>query len=1143
MNKKLIKVSNALLLTEFKHIFRVMKLTSLFGVLCVSSAFAINVNSQSLRVNIHTNQKQAKEVIKQIEEQTDYLFVYNHDKVNLNNTVTIQANNETVAEVLNQMFVGTDIIYAMQGNNILLMQKDAVVQQSGKVVTGTIVDPSGMPVIGANVMVKGTTNGTITDMDGKFSLEVEEGATLQISYIGYANQEIKVGNQKTLSIALKEDAEALDELVVIGYGTQKKVNLTGAVASVSSEVLESRPVSNVGQALQGVIPNLNVNISNGALNTEPSFNVRGATSISDGNIVSGSPLILVDGVEMNINLLNPEDIESVSVLKDAASAAIYGARAAYGVMLITTKKGKNNEKVRISYSNNLQWNTPAYIPDVLDSYSFQKAIMEGKELMGLSITSDDELYLERLKQYQENPSTAPVYYDNPDGTIQWCGNFDVYDITMKKAAFMHKHNVSITGGTSKNSYYVSFGYQDQDGVFKINSDELKRYNALVNLSSQLTSWWKTNLKVSYNNSNFRTPHSFEGRGGYWWDMAKNNGFVFMPMKTPADSPVGEMYTNSVLAFLDYPSYDIEKKEMLTLTAATEINLMKGLVLNADFSYKTYNTSLKEVAPLLNRINNRWDAPINTHTNPDFVRKSYTHDDYYSFNVYGKYNQSFLQDHTIGVLLGFNQEWTYNSNFYAKKTNLLSDQLPVLSQTLGETFAGDGESHWAIRGAFVRLNYDYKGKYLIEMNGRYDGTSKFPTHSRYKFFPSVSVGWRISEEKFMESVHSVINNLKLRASYGSLGNQNVANYIYIPSYGTTQRVDHVFGNTRPAGITPPGLVNSNLTWETASTVNLAFDLSLFNKLDVSYDWYNRITKDILTAGDKLPSILGTSVPIKNSGELTTKGWEFSLKWRDKLSNGLGYDIGFILSDSKSVVSKFDGNPNKLISGIYEGRTMGEIWGYETFGFFQSEEEIAEAPSQSFISSSRWYPGDIRYTDLNNDGKIDQGEGTVTNSGDKKVIGNSSPRYQFGITGGLSWKNFDFSIFFQGVAKRDIWTTDHATWGYISGGTPLWNVYKDSWTPENRDAYYPLHVPGSAKNIVTQSKYLQNAAYIRLKNLSLGYNIPQKILQKILVERCRIFFSGENLFEISGLHNKKMSPELLTAAYPLTRSYSLGIQVSF
>ena len=453
MNKKLIKVSNALSLTEFKHIFRVMKLTSLFGVLCVSSAFAINVNSQSLRVNIHANQKQAKEVIKQIEEQTDYLFVYNHDKVNLNNTVTIQANDETVAEVLNQMFAGTDIIYAMQGNNILLMQKDAVVQQSGKVVTGTIVDPSGMPVIGANVMVKGTTNGTITDMDGKFSLEVEEGATLQISYIGYANQEIKVGNQKTLSIALKEDAEALDELVVVGYGTQKKVNLTGSVSSVSSKELESRPMSNLGQGLQGLVPNVNITIpSNGNPGQKSSFNIRGTTSLT-----GGEPLILVDGVQMDPNLINPADVESISFLKDAASSSIYGARAAYGVMLITTKRGKES-KPRISYSNNIAINSPTFLPKMQNSLEWAETVNRGFTNLGNNPFVSD-LWLQHIKDYMADPENTPNWYPDPNGysnmghgTFNYCGNENYSDAVYRKSTLMQQHTISLQGGTNKMKY-------------------------------------------------------------------------------------------------------------------------------------------------------------------------------------------------------------------------------------------------------------------------------------------------------------------------------------------------------------------------------------------------------------------------------------------------------------------------------------------------------------------------------------------------------------------------------------------------------------------------------------------------------------------------------------------------------------------
>ena len=485
MNKKLIKVSNALSLTEFKHIFRVMKLTSLFGVLCVSSAFAINVNSQSLRVNIHANQKQAKEVIKQIEEQTDYLFVYNHDKVNLNNTVTIQANNETVAEVLNQMFAGTDIIYAMQGNNILLMQKDAVVQQSGKVVTGTIVDPSGMPVIGANVMVKGTTNGTITDMDGKFSLEVEEGATLQISYIGYANQEIKVGNQKTLSIALKEDAEALDEVVVVGYGTQKKVNLTGAVSSVSSKELIERPQPNVQNMIQGKVNGLQI-VTNTAQpgRDSGSMLIRGKGSFG----ADSAPLILVDGVVGELSALSPEDIESISVLKDAASASIYGARAANGVILVTTKKGKAG-KAQISYSFNYGWQQATKLGDqIWDSATYMEMYNQMADRMGGRTKYSQEM-IDRYKDPNRNKLLYPDY--------NWM------EETFKTGHTM-SHNVGINGGTEKVTYNVSLGYLDQEGLLP--NHDYRRLTGLMNLEAQVHDRIKIGATSQFYNGKVGEPY-------------------------------------------------------------------------------------------------------------------------------------------------------------------------------------------------------------------------------------------------------------------------------------------------------------------------------------------------------------------------------------------------------------------------------------------------------------------------------------------------------------------------------------------------------------------------------------------------------------------------------------------------------------
>lgn len=1129
---------------SIKYFFRIMRISLFLLFVCVCQLLAVETDAQNVNLHLSQNSLSIKQLIKEIEAQTDYLIVFRNQDVDSGIVIHFQNRTGKVIDFLDEMYKETHIGYSFDNNYITLSRRENGIGQNAKIkVSGKVLDHLGEPIIGGSVVEKGTINGCVTDLDGLFNLEVEKSAIIQVSYIGYRTKEIVVTNQKNYVIQLIEDTQNLDEVVVVGYGVQKKVNLTGAVVSVTSEVLENKPVANIGQALQGVIPNLNISIGDGGLSTEPTYNVRGATSISGGSVQNGKPLILVDGIEMNINLLNPEDIESVSVLKDAASSAIYGARAAYGVMLITTKKGKKGEKVRVSYSNNLQWNVPYNIPDLMDSYNIQRVIMEGKVLRGLSVTSDDELFLQRLKEHRDNPDTAPVYYNNPDGTIQWVANTDPYKLAVKNAAFMQKHNVSVSGGTEKLTYYGSFGYQGQSGLYKLGDDVNNRYNALMNLSTQVTKWWNVSMKASYNKQVLEEPVNPTGKSGFWSNIARewfNNNF--MPVKTPKDSPVGEMYTNNVLSFMEYGSNNKVNRETMFFTVATEIDVLKNFKLKGDFSYKSYNRYRKQVVPELLRINTRWNSPINTHASPDYVQKWYDHNDYYTFNFYGNYDFGIKQHHFM-LMGGFNQEWSTDNSFNGKGVSLLNDYVPTISQTLGDQYVEDSESHWAIRGAFFRINYNYASKYLFEMNARYDGTSKFPTKDRFKFFPSVSVGWRISEENFMEPLQHVFTNLKLRGSYGSLGNQNVDNYIYIPSYGTTTMVDHVFGDKRPVGITAPGLISNTLTWETASTIDFGVDMLLFNKLDLNFDWYNRTTRDILTAGDKLPSVLGASVPTRNSGELRTKGWELAVKWKDSFENGLRYDIGVTLSDYKTQILKFSGNPNKLISSIYEGRMMGEIWGYETEGFFQSEEEIKEAPSQSYISTGEWFPGDIRFKDLNNDGKIDQGNGTVADPGDKKIIGNSTPRYQFGITGNLFWKDFDFNVFFQGVGKRKSWSADPALWGYVVGATPLWNIYNDSWTPERRDAYYPLHAPSSSKNITQQTKYLQNSAYIRLKTLTLGYTIPRNITRKIEIDRIRVFLSGYNLFEFSGLKNKNLDPEILSTRYPMTRSYSVGVQVAF
>ena len=1022
--------------------------------------------------------------------------------------------------------------------------------QKKKTVTGFVRDAKGVTMPGVSIVEKGTTNGSVTNIDGYFSIEVTgEAAVLQYSFVGFKTLEQKAEFGKELSIVMKEDVTGLEEVVVVGYGTQKKVNLTGAVSQVTAEALKNKPVTNIGQALQGMIGNLNVTQGNGALNEDPKFNIRGGTSYAYNSnnkkweMQTGSPLILVDGVEMDINMLNPEDIESISVLKDAASSAIYGARAAYGVMLVTTKGGRKEMAPVLSYNNSFQFSKPTNEPDLMDSYSLQKALIESSQLRGDEPSSETLKFLDKLKEYQDNPGSTSPYYMNGDKVV-WNANTNPYDeIIRDDYAPMQKHSLSLRGGSERSSYYASVGYQEQEGIYKYSTDREKRYNILMDLSSDITDWLNLRLKASYNREDFKEPISPSQKGGFWYAASQEWGRnIFMPVFTPEDSPGKGELTGNIASYLHRGTSNDRVKDNTLFSIASTVKVLPGLSLKGDVSYKSYNYYLKKVDPASLTYENDWDNPLKPTINGT-VEKKKQHSDKLVINAFADYTKTFGDKHNLNALIGFNQESYKFDELSVEGENMITDQIPTIHTTSGEDYADDRESHWAIRGAFFRLNYNYAGKYLFEMNGRYDGTSKFPSNDRFKFFPSFSVGWRVSEEAFMSSTNGFLNNLKLRASYGSLGNQNVRNYIYIPSYGIQTESYYILGGERPLGVNPPGLVSPSLTWETATTIDFGVDVMLFDKLDLSFDWYKRNTTDILTNADKLPAVLGAGVPYQNSGEMETKGWEFSLKWKDRFENGLSYHVGLVLSDYQSEIVKFNGNPEKLLSTLYEGKKMGEIWGYVTDGIFQSEEEVNNGPDQSFISSGQWYPGDVRYKNLRGEENvIDNGLATVDDPGDKKIIGNSTPRYQFGISAGVAWKGFDLDVFFQGVGKRDSWISDRIFWGYISGGTPTWDVYNDSWTPERPDAYYPAHV-SSGKNRQVQTKYLQNTAYIRLKTLSLGYTLPKRITQKVKINNARIFVSGYNLWEASGLTKKTIDPENLSNKYPFMRTYATGIQVTF
>ncbi len=1146
-------------------IMKISIIQMMLAVCFVGLCYAHDAKAQEMletRISVRLEDKSVKTILSRLEKEAKVKFMYSAEVIQADRIASINVKNQSLGEVLEAFLNPLNISYRSTNNGILLTPKAiklGLIQgiEKPKIeilvpadinIKGTVTDENGEKLPGVSVTVKGTTRGSTTNANGEYSISVpDDKVVLAFSFVGYLPQEVLVGNRTNINITLKVDSKALDEVVVVGYGTQKKVNLTGAVDQVTAKQIETKSVANIGQALQGVVPNLNITFSDGNPVKDPSFNVRGGTSFSGGSFRSGSPLILVDGIPMEINNLNPSDIESLSVLKDAASAAIYGARAAYGVILITTKKGSKDKAPKVSYSYSYQDQSPINRPKQLNSVEFQEAVINAQILEGGTASTDDLFKLQQVKNYYQNPDKAPSYYISGVTNI-WVANVDPWGEFLKSSAPLKSHNLSVSGGAAKSTYYASLGIRDQEGLIALGDDWRKTYNALLGFSSDINKWLNVDTKVIYTGSNSKRPH---GQGGY--SAYSDNYFQFLsrigwrglmtPRFTPENSPVGVMPTHSQLnAFLNDGNISMQNSNLLMKIEGT-IKLFDGLSFKTNFAYKTINENQKMHLPLVYRVERTWVPFVEGFST---VSKTFSKSDYTVYNGYFDFFKTIDNKHDISAVMGYNQELSIYRDLTAQGNDLITDVIPVLKLANGAKIFGDNESHWAIRGAFARFNYIFDNKYLLEVNSRYDGTSKFPQENRFKFFPSVSAGWRISEENFMSNLKSLLPDLKLRVSYGSLGNQDVANYAYISNYGLTPQVAYLLGGVRPIGINPPGLVSSDLTWETSTTANFGLDVSLKHKLSATFDWYKRITRNILTTAEQLPSVLGTSVPNKNTGSLETKGWEFSTKYMDALENGLNYDVSIVVSDSRSEVIKFSGNPQQLYSSLYEGKQMGEIWGFETAGIFQTSDEIKAAPVQSQIAGGVWRPGDVRYTDLNGDGKITLGNSTLGNPGDSKIIGNSIPRYQFGVNANLSWKSFDFNMFLQGTGKRDYWTNSFLFWGLINGtninggvGTP--EVYYNSWTPERNDAFYPAFKP-AIKNMQVQSRYLLNAAFLRLRNITLGYTLPENLSKKVKLERLRVFTSGFNLLTFSKVP-KFMDPENMNDAYPMIRNMTIGVQVNF
>lgn len=1112
-------------------------------LLCVTalSTCSVFAYAQQQQVKLTGSNLPLKSVFKQIEKQTDLSIDYRSQDVDDSRIVKQMPKATTVQQAMNQLLAGTDCVVTFSNGHIIIKkQASNTTNQQSKRVKGTIVDATGMPVIGANVMVKGTTNGIITDMDGNFSLEADNNAILVVSYIGFANQEIKVGNQTNLAITMKEDAEALDELVVVGYGTQKKVNLTGAVTEIKSEdFIEDRPIAQLGQSLQGKVAGLQVSKSNGKPGSGYSFNVRGTTSLN-----GGGPLVLVDGVEMDANTIPPEDIESISVLKDAASSAIYGARAAFGVVLITTKSGNFNKKIEVSYSNNISWSKPTDLPEKVDP---ETQIKYGGYAWGNKSGSYDSYWGHSVSTWLDlyENTTERNTYKIVDGVFYPLGNTDMIK-AMTETGFLQRHNVSVNGGSKKVAYHISAGLMNQNGVLTRDRDKYSRKNISIKLNSNVTDWLSLQLSSSYIRNKTEFPYIPQGDWYLYSVSYLRPTFWLTGINDIHNLPYG--YSPQII---DYGAQNYNLDNNYNLQFMTTIKPIKGLELNVRYTYRRndgedffHQNSYQTVHPMSGGVEYYKN-------NVNYIKRTDSSSDYQVLDLWGQYEKS-LGNHNLKFMLGYNQELYQSKNFFAKGESLISDNVPTLDLAMGNTYVGDDLSEWSTRSGFFRFNYNYKEKYLLEVVNRYDGSSKFRKDSRFVYLPSASLGWRVSEESFMDWSDTFLDNLKLRASYGIQGNQSISPYAFIPTYGTGLS-NWIVAGKKAVTITPRGIVNDNFTWEEVKNLNLGVDLGLFsNRLTSTFEWYSRKTEGMLMPGEVLPGVLGTSVPKENAADLRVNGWELSVNWNDQIGD-FSYNVGFNLYDYRTKIVKF-ANPTGLYTSNYEGKYLGEIWGYETDRLFTEDDFIVDSegnrkykdgiPNQDIITGNRVpMPGDVKYKDLNNDGKIDYGNNTLENPGDKRIIGNSSPRYQFGVNMGAQYKGFDMSLFFQGVGKRDLWISNSLIFAFSESYESLFKHTMDFWTSENTDAFYPRPIADWSWNRQVQTKYLQNAAYARLKNMTVGYSLPKSIVSKISLSKVRFFISAENLFTITSLP-KGIDPEIGGShTYPFAKELSFGIDVKF
>jgi TonB-linked SusC/RagA family outer membrane protein len=1042
-------------------------------------------------------------------------------------------------------------------------------------VTGKVTDENNQPLPGVTVRVKNTKLVTLTDTDGRYTVaSPQEGSILVFSLLGYIDKEVAI-NGGVINVSLLPSQTDLSEVVVVGYGTQKKANLTGAVAQITSESLENRPAPSLTRMLQGTLPNLNLKMVDGSPTRGASFNVRGITSIGAG----GNALVLIDGVEGDPNMINPNDVASVTVLKDASSAAIYGSRAAFGVVLITTKSPTTG-KVTVNFNTNYSINQRTVTPNVVtNGYQWAKNFDEAFNAWydynshPISINNIYPFsleYLDALKLHDENPDLPKTEYNESKGRYEYFGNTDWYSQLYKDNMPTTEQALSVSGGSEKVNYYISGRYYYQDGIYRYNSDEYNKYNVRAKGDVKVAPWLTFQNNFDLSTFSYDYPMFADGDGNPWRQF-EHQGYPMAMVTNPDGTYTHTGVYTGIASYMEGNNESNQTNLFIRNTAGFVAKPWKDyLTIKGDF---TYSNEAEKERRTNNFINYSNGIGQNDRFGRSLLRQFSNNKTYLASNLTVGFDRKFKK-HDVKALVGYNVESSTYNIFNASRDGILLEDKPDfnLMDGLNYTINGGG-NEWSYTGLFYRLNYAFNDRYLIELNGRYDGSSKFPENQRYGFFPSVSAGWRVAEEGFMDWSDSWLDNFKIRGSYGSLGNGNVAPYRYLEQMSVS-KTSLILEGTQKNYTQLPGVIPDGLTWERSTTLDIGVDLNMFkNRLALSFDWYERKTQDMFTVGQPLPSVFGSAVPFGNYADLSTKGWEVTVGWNDRGSlfgKDFSYGINGSLWDSKSVITRFNNPKGTLSSTYYEGHEIGEIWGYQTEGFFQSDEEVAAHPNQKFLQNSNnnvWLAGDLKFADLNGDGVINAGDNTIYNSGDRKIIGNNAARYQFGFTLSGRWNGFGVSAFFQGIAKRDWYFGQEAGlfWGPYNrpyGYQPV-KMMEDMWTPENTDAYFPRYRGYTALNVnrslgAPQTRYLQDASYLRLKTLTVDYEIPTQWLKKIAIAKASIFVSGQNLFTLSGLfkHTENFDPEIMEApvgdltngsgqgyAYPMLKTTTIGLNLNF